>query len=170
MKTARFLFRLIGCGVLALGMGFAGEPARQPSEPDSHGNHAASAPPADRVHGNTDQMDEGHSKFTEDGRTSEMSGLAGSLNARSKSTPVNPLHQPGWTKAATGANVGLLMNRIGNRRQPLAKPPVGGGITMPLPGALRGRGAATAVIGGAAASSAKNSAAALNGAAMKRKP
>ena len=40
----------------------------------------------------------------------------------------------------------------------------------PLPGVVHGRSATTAVVGGAAAANAKHSAAAVNGAAIKRKP
>jgi hypothetical protein len=80
------------------------------------------------------------------------------------------LHQSGLKKAATAANEGLMKNNTESHREQLARLATGRGATAPLPGGVRGRSATTAVIGGAAASSGKHSAAALDGAGIKRKP
>jgi hypothetical protein len=160
MKTARFLFTIIGLGALTLGVSHAGEPSSQSSGEDPHKNHATSVRPADPVHGNKDQMD----------RTSKKSSQALPINNQSKRAPVNEVHQTGLKKAATAANEGLMMNKIRNNHEQRARLPVGSGTTAPLPGAVHARSATVAVIGGLAASSGKHSAAVVNGAAMKRKP
>jgi hypothetical protein len=170
MKTNRFLLTVIGSGVLTLGLGFAGQPPSQPSEQYPHEKHAASVHPAARRHGNTTATDQKHAHFNSGGQTSERSGLAGSWNTRSQNTPANPLHPPALKQAATAANAGLLRNRLGNHREAPGRLPAGKGTTAPLAGSVRGRGAAMAAIGGAAVSSAKNSAAAINGTGIKRKP
>lgn len=170
MKMARLFFTIIGSGALTLGMGSAGEPPSQPSEQDSHAKHPASVRPADRVRGNGDQMDRRYSKSNSGRQTPDMRGPAGSFHTQSKSLPLHQLHQPELEGVATAANDGLMMNRMASHREPLAKLPAGTGTTAPWSGAVRGRGAATAVLGGAKASSAKNSTAALDGAAIKRKP
>jgi hypothetical protein len=169
MKTARFLLTIIASGSLALGLVYAGEPSSQSSERNPREKHATGVRPADPVHGNKDQMDRRSSKGNNDGRASGKSVQFGSMNTQTKHTSENELHQSGLKKAAA-ANDGLMMNKTGNHRDPLARLPVGSGITAPLPGAVRGRSDTEAVLGGLAASSAKNSAAALNGAAIKRKP
>jgi hypothetical protein len=87
-----------------------------------------------------------------------------------KRAPATGVHPPGLNKAATAANGGLMLNKIGNNHEQPARPPVGGRTTAPLPGVVRGRSATAAAIGGAAASSAKHPAAALNGSDIKRKP
>jgi hypothetical protein len=144
MTTARFLFTMAGFGALTLGLSFADEPSRQPSGQGPSKDQVANshaAPRGQRV-GNT----------------------------QAQSASANDLHQPGLNKPVTAAKDGLMMNKTGNPRQPLAKSPLGTGTPVPLPGVVRGRGAATASIGGWAAASAKNSAAAINGTGMRPKP
>jgi len=160
MKTARFLFALIGSGALTPGVGFAGEPSSQPSEHYPHQEHATSVRPAGRVHGIGDQMD----------RNSKKNSRAVPINNQSKRAPVKELHQPGLNKTVPAAKGGLMMNKTRNNHEQPARLPVGRGTTAPLPGVVPARSATVAAIGGLAASSAKHSAAALNGAAIKRKP
>jgi hypothetical protein len=170
MKTARFLFTIVGFGALTLGLSYAGEPSSHSSEQNPRENHTASARPAGRRQGNGDQMDRKPSLLHNNGHALERSSQAGPLHTQINRTLGNELHQPGLKKAATAATGGLMMNKIENHHQQLARLPVGGGTTAPWPGVVRSRSATLAAIGGLTASSAKNSAAALNGAAIKRKP
>ena len=150
--------------------------------------------------GKSDQTDGTHSKSKDDSRASEQSSQAGPISkamathrpnqgrpkkganrqedpsgqrvndTQTKQPSVSNLHQPGLNQAATAARDGLRMNTIGSQRQPPARLPVVSATTAPLPCTVRGRGAASATIGGLAASSARSSTAAINGAAIKPKP
>ena len=91
-------------------------------------------------------------------------------NTHTQRTSANDLPPPGLNKPATAAKDGLRLNTMGSQRQQPATLPVGSSTTAPLPGIVRGRGAAPATIGGLAASSARSSTAAINGAAIKPKP
>jgi hypothetical protein len=170
MKNARFLFTIIGLAALTPGVGFAGEPASQPSEQNSQESHATTVRPADRMRGNGDPSDRTQSKVNDPVRASEKISGPVSLTGQIKRAPANQLPRPVLKKAATAAKDGLTIHKTTNPRELAAKPPVGSGATAPTTILVRGRSAATAIIGGAAAASAKNSAAVVNGADIKRKP
>jgi len=163
MKTPRLFFMIVGFGALTLGLGFAGEPSKQPAEQDSHENHTAGARPAGRAQGKRDQVDRTHSQFI-------RSSQASPISTQTKRTSGNEVHQSVLKKPATAANEGLMANKTGNHLEQLAKVPVGSGSTALLPGVVHGRSANAAVIGGMTPSSAKHSAAAVDGAGIKRKP
>jgi hypothetical protein len=197
MKTTRFLFTSAGFGVLTLGLSFAGEPSGPPPRGPSEGQ-AASKPPAGQAQGNPARdhrsyPDGTHSKSKEDSQAGptrktmpahrpgpnrpkqaaigrEEPGRQRADNPPAQRTPANGLPPPGLSKPATAAKDGLRLNPMGNQRQPPARLPVGSATTALLPGIVRGRGAAPATIGGLTASSARSSTAAINGAAMKRRP
>jgi hypothetical protein len=160
MKTARFLFTMVGFGALTLGVGFAAEPSSPPSERVPRENHASSVRSVGPGHGSRDHME----------RNSARSSQPGPLHTQTKRALGNGLHQPGLKRAATAANGGWMMNKIEHHHEQPAKLPGGSGTTAPWPGVTRSRSAAAAVIGGLTASSAKNSAAALDGTAIRRKP
>ena len=178
MKTARFLFTIAGFGALTLGLGYAAEPSRQPSEQDVHQIHATGDHPAGPVHGKqtpskTDPASRKLSQPKAEGRASTKRRQAGPIRLQPKSAPANALPPPALKTAAPAPKAGSgmggsMVNKAGN--QPLAKLPGVGGTTAPSPGAVRGRSATAAVLGGLAASGAKNSAAVINGTAMKSKP
>jgi hypothetical protein len=138
MKTARFLFAVVGFGALTLGVGFAAEPSSQPPERDPHKHRATTVRPAGPAHGNKDQ---------------------------GKRAPITELHQPGLNKAATAANGGLMLNKMRNSHEQPARLPTGGRTTVPLPGVVHARSATKAAAGGrAAAASVKHPGLTLNGA------
>jgi hypothetical protein len=147
MKTARFLSTLAGFGALTLGLSLAGEPSGQPS---------AKGPSKDQV-----------------ADIHQAPGQQRGDNTQTKRASVSGLHQPGLNQPVTAAKAGAMMNKTGNPREQLARPPLGTGTTgttTSLPGVVHGRGAATASLGGLVPSSAKSSAAVINGTGMKPKP
>ena len=72
-------------------------------------------------------------------------------------------------KAAPAANEGLMMSRIANQREPPARLPARAGPPRHCPAWFMAE-AATGGVGGTATANAKHSAAAVDGAAIKRKP
>jgi hypothetical protein len=93
------------------------------------------------------------------GSAGEPARQSPQFHTRTTSLPLHLFHQPALKKAIAAVTDGWILNRTGNR--PPARWPAGKATAASLPGAVRGRGAATAAIGGAAA---------LDGAALKRKP
>jgi hypothetical protein len=94
MKTARFLFTIVGFGALTLGLGFASEPSRQPSGQGPSEDQAASKRPVGLTQGNPVRgkaaPTEGqHSESKDDSHASEKSRQAGPIQ---KATPT---HRPG---------------------------------------------------------------------------
>lgn len=150
---------MIGFGAFTLGVGLAAEPSRQSSERMSRENHPTGVRSAGPVRGSREQMEPNFAK----------SSPAGPIKAQSKRTPLHELAQPRLKKAASAANGGGMMNKMENHHEPLAKLPGIGGTKALGPGLNRSRSAAPAVLGGLTTSG-KNSTAALNGTAMKRKP
>jgi hypothetical protein len=112
--------------------------------------------------------DEGqHSKPKEDGRVSEKGRQAGPVKSPGKEP-----QQPESKKSATAAKVGPMTNKSGKPREPLARLPGGSEAVAPFPSR---RAAVAAALGKALdvtriTSSARNSAGALDGAAVQRKP
>jgi hypothetical protein len=159
MKTARILFIMVGVGTLTLGQGFAGEPSRQPSERALRENHATSVRPSGPRHGGEEQMEQ----------NSARSSQTVPNKTQSKSPLPNEFAQPMLKKAPVAANGGWVMNKTGSHYEQPAKLPGNGGTIAPKPGVSRNRSATPAAIGGLTTSRAKNSTAALDGAAMKRK-
>jgi len=144
MKTMRFLFAVVGLGVLAHGLSFAGEPSGKTAtlKPATGGSSAlAQGSPAVPI-----------------------------VNTQPKSTLANNPSQPGLNQTRTAAKGGLMMNRTGAQRAAPTGMPFGSGSTVRLTGVVPSRGAAAPIIGGLATSSAKHSVAVINGIAMKRKP
>ena len=92
------------------------------------------------------------------------------MNTQTKRTSANEPHQSALKKAATAANDGWMMKKLGDHHEQLGGSPVGSATTAPRSGVFRSRSATAAALGGLTVSSAKNSAAALDGKAMKRKP
>jgi hypothetical protein len=164
MKTARFLFAILGFGAVTLGMGFADEPSKQPSGQEPSENHTTTDRPADQAHGHVQDRPKQLAKSRED------SGEKRGDHTQAKRASVNDLQQPGLKRAATAANGGLVMNKIDNHHGQPARLPVGSGTTAPAPGVIRSRSATETAIGGLPSLSAKNSATGLNGTTIKRKP
>jgi hypothetical protein len=84
MKTARFLFTMVGFGALTLGLGFAGESSRQPvgqgpSENQTASDHHGDQEPGNRGHGNRDLADEKHSNSNDNRHVSQKSSQAGPI-------------------------------------------------------------------------------------------
>jgi hypothetical protein len=179
MKTVRYLFMVVGFGVLTHGLSFADEPSGQtaglpsPSQNQTTSDCPAVSTPGSQAPGRTDKPDGKHSKPKDDNHASAKNIQAGPINVQAARTTANNLSQknpqPDLSQAATVAKTGLVMNKIGNQPGPPAKPPIGSGITAPLSGVVRNRGAAAPIIGGLAAASTKTPVAVINGTAMKRK-
>jgi hypothetical protein len=178
MKTTRFLFTMIAFGVLRLGVGFAGEPPQQPSEQDSHVNHAASVRPAGpmpgkQTPGKAELPDAEPSNTKDESPISAHNSPAGPFGPQPQSTPAIKLPQSAPKASAPSPKAGLpAVGFMRNRTeiQPPPKLPVASGTTAPKPGAVRGRSDAPAAIGGSKASGAKNPVAVLDGASFKLKP
>jgi hypothetical protein len=165
MKTARLLFAIVGFGAVTLVLGYAGEPSTQPPAQATYENHTTSDRRDDRAQGH----EQHHAKPVAKNHK-EFGGKRGD-GARTERESANDHQQPGLKRAVTGAaNDGWMMNKMENRREELARLPVGGGTPALAPGAVRGRSATAAVIGGLVASTAKNSAAVINGTGMNRRP
>ncbi len=79
-------------------------------------------------------------------------------------------HQPELKKTAKPAKEELLKSKTENHPEQLAKLAADKGVTLPTSGNVRSRSTSTAVVGGAAAGNSKQSAAAVNGSDLKRKP
>ncbi len=178
MKTARFLFTIVGSGALTLGLSYAGESSTQPTGQATYENHATSDRPADHARGKQvgptgeAKPTQGHirDRPKQVAKSYEGSGGKRGDNTQTKRASANDLQQPGLKRAATATDAGLMMNKIENRREPLIKLPVIGGTTTPAPGVVRSRSTTAAVIGGLAASSARNSTAGINGTTIKHRP
>jgi hypothetical protein len=160
MKTARLLFTLVGLGAFTLVVDLTAEPSTEHSGRMPRENHPANVRSVDSAHGSSEQIKPNLAR----------SSQPGPLHTQIKRTWGNEFHQSLLKKAATAANSGRMMNKIENHHEPLAKLPGYGGTTAPGPGPSRSRSTTLAVLGGLTTASAKNSMAALNGAAMKRKP
>jgi hypothetical protein len=89
------------------------------------------------------------------------SSQTGPLHFLQKSTPIN--------KSATTKG-GWTLHKSISEHQPPAKLPVGSGNSPAQAQEVRARANATATVGGPTGATAKKSAAALDGAAFKRKP
>jgi hypothetical protein len=160
MQTARFLFTIVGLGAFTLGRCLAAEPFTPPSERAPRENHPTGVRPADPVHGSRERREPNFAS----------SSQTGPVKPQSKRTPPHELPQPMLKKAATAAHGAWMMNKIQNHHEPAAKLPGNAGATAPGPGISRNRNATPAVLGGLTTASAKHSTAALDGAAVKRKP
>jgi hypothetical protein len=157
MKTTSLLLIIVGAGALTLGLGYAGEPSAP------HENQTTNDRSAGTVRG---QIQE-HPKQVQ--KSHEGSVEKRDNFGQTKRASVNDLQQPGWKRAATFANDGLMMNKMEAHREEVARLPVDGGTTALATGVARSRSATTASVGGLAASSARNSAAAINGTGMNRR-
>jgi hypothetical protein len=179
MKTAAFLFTLLGSGALTLGLGFAGQPSNPPREaapPESRAKTTSARPeshaPAKSSPTNgAKKTAKGHSgpKLPQPSQgSSNRPGEKRTNNAQTKGTSGNAAqpHQPGLNKSAGGAKAGPMMNENGNQRRLLV---AGLSGTPPPNPVVHARGPGPAIIGGPTPSSARN-AAVINGTAMKHKP
>jgi hypothetical protein len=178
MKMVRYLFAVVGIGILTQGSSFAGEPSGQtsgqlPSENQTTGDRHAVSAPGSQSPGKTNKPDGKHSNPKDDNHASAKNIQAGPINVQAGRTPINNfsqnLPQPVLSQAATAAKSELMMNKIANHPEPPAKLPIGSGTTAPLSGVVRSHVAAAPIIGGVATSSAKTSMVVINGTAMKRK-
>jgi hypothetical protein len=128
MKKARFLFTIIAFGVSTLVASPADEPSKQPSEQDSHENHAARLRPAEPMPGNqapgkTNPADvkppspneDGHAAVLpkEQSQSAARSSQAGPTAARPKSAAGNKPPQPSAiSPLPTSATRGALAKAI----------------------------------------------------------
>jgi len=192
---------MIAFASFALGAGYAGEPAKQPSEPESPENHAAAVRPAGPADGKQ-TPEKINPKDTEpavpkDGdHLSAKSGHAGPINHQIKTALATKLPQPGkvrgWWEQVAGstpankppqsalktavpsAKAGLTMAGSTVNKTPGTAPattlPPGRATPAPVPAGVRNRGVTAALVGAALGVTSKNSAAALNRAAIKLKP
>jgi hypothetical protein len=165
MKTTRYLFTIIAFGALALGRSYAVEPAGKPSGQDLRQHHAA-----DRMNDSGAQAERKVFQLHNNGRAPARTSQAGPVHIQSMHTSANGLHQPGLKKTASAANYKSMMNKTGSEHQQLARLSIGGGTTALSPGVVRGRSASAADTGGLSPSSVKHSTAALDGAAVGRRP
>ena len=175
MKTAHFLFAVVGFGALTLGFSLADPPSNQPSGQESSENHPNSDHPANpapnnQTSGTGDQTDEKHSPSNANSPTPEKIGQAGPTktppNPPSTKNPSRP--PPPLNNISAIAKTGLPVNKPGSTGAPMTKPPVSGGTTALSPNIVRKPAGATASLGGLAASSVKTSTAGINGTGMKR--
>jgi hypothetical protein len=153
MKTSCILFAIIGLGAFSLESVFAAEPSRPPPE-------RAPRKFADRAHGSPARIEPNFAK----------SGLVAPFKAQSKRASPRQLAQPAPKKPATAANGVRMMHKTENHRGPLTLSPRYGGTATLGPGLSHSRSATPASLGGLTTTSAKHSTAALDGAAVTRKP
>jgi hypothetical protein len=176
MKTAGFLFTLVGFGALTLGPGFAGQPSdqapeRAPSENRAKTTSESHASGKSGQTGGTKTTAKGHSgpklpqPFQRNGghpggkRTNNAQTIGTSANAAER-------HQPGWNKSAGGVKTGWIADEMERQRR-LA---VAGLPGTPPPNQVVHRpGPGQAAIGGPTIWSASNTAV-INGTGMKHRP
>jgi hypothetical protein len=177
MKTASFLFAVVGLGALSLGLGFADPPSAQTSGQESNPNHAGGDHPApthgNQTSGDKDQTDIRHSPSDADNHTPGKVSQAGSTQTPLKRPLVNNLSQPapGLIKTTPAvAKGGSPVNKPWSTSAQFARPPVGGGTVALGPGIAGKPAGVTANLGGLSASSVKTSTAGINGTGMKRTP
>jgi hypothetical protein len=170
MKKRRFLFVGFSFGALTLRLCSADEPSKAPPQPHAYDKHNINAHSAEPPHVNGDQIAQKHFLLNGVGHDSNGSSRAASTHSPTKSTTSNEFHPSPLKKTAPAANQPFVMNKTATYQTPPARSPEGREIAAPFPRAVPGRAATAASLGGLAASSAKNSAAALNGTAMKHTP
>jgi hypothetical protein len=191
MKTARFLLTFIGCGVLALRVSYADEPSKPPTDQIFRENHSTE-PAQSKTEPTAGKISE-----PKDGsQASKKIVLTGPSKTDSKRKPgadihktdpkkkpgedlhktdlarkpVERTHQSDMKKPAT-AKDGIMTNKVGNSRNPLAKMPAGNESLASRAGVVRSRGATAALVGRVLIpSSTKYSAGPLDGASLQRTP
>jgi hypothetical protein len=139
----------------AIGLSALGEPPKLPAEQDARDHPAAPG------HGGGVLADRPRAFINSYAHALQRSSQPGPLHFLQKSTPINK------TVAAKG---GWTLHKSISERQPPAKSPLGSGNTPAAAQEVRARANATAALGGVTGATAKKSAAALDGAAFKRKP
>jgi hypothetical protein len=157
MKTARFIFSIIGFGGLSIGVGFAGESPRQPSKEAPRQKAPTSVRPATLPHAGEEHLN----------RSSIKSSQPAPLHPQTPRPAGSEIHQSGPKKVAVPAHSGLMMNKIEIRHDQLAKLPSSSASTAPLTSTVRSRSATPQVNGGLNVPTSKSSTAALSGLAVK---
>jgi hypothetical protein len=183
MKKACFLFTIVGLGTLTLGLSYADEPPKLPTEQVLSENPSTDDRSADPAHstqarGKTEQkegkpstpkVDSHESKPKEHSHASEKGKQAGPVRAQVKRPAEKESHQPELKRPA--AKDKILMGKTGEPPGPRPKLPPGNEAVGPRPGVIRSRGATAALVSRVLiTSNTKYSAGPLAGTTIKRRP
>jgi hypothetical protein len=87
MKTARILFTLVGIGTLNLGLSYADELSKQPTEQVLHENHSTSDPSSDPAHAKLKPTEEKILEPKDDGHASKKIGRAEAIKTDPERKP-----------------------------------------------------------------------------------
>ena len=170
MRTMRFLFVVLSFGALSLRLSIADEPATAAPQSALRDKSAATIHPTDTSRINIDRMDREHLLLHGVGLNWNWSRQPRSIPGLTESTAAYESHRPAVKKAITAANQPFIVNKPTTYKAPPDKLPAGRETVPPLARVVPRRTAGVASLGGLNASTTKNSAAALNGTALKRKP
>ena len=184
MKTASLVLKLCVCSALAIGLGFGPEASGQTAKTDSRDGQKSNGHPAGLAAGkeprgkivpaegkNVKSKKFGNrSKLPEPGHPAQKFNQLHPTETGVNQTPANGLPQAGMNKLGIAAKPGTTMNKPANHPAETAKLPIGAGLTPPSNRVVREREGTTAMVGGLAKAHFKNSAGAINGTGVKRKP